>query len=94
MRSSLFETLVIGELLKSRYNPGLVSNLYFWRDNTGNEVDVLIENADKLLQLEIKSGSTITKDYFTGIKKWLEIAGSEAYNPHIIYGGTESHIRS
>ncbi len=94
MRSSLFETLVIGELLKGRYNRGMVSNLYFWRDNSGNEVDVLIESTDKLLPLEIKSGSTITKDYFTGIKKWLEIAGSEAYNPHIIYGGTDSHARS
>ena len=93
-RGALFETWVIGELLKSRFNRGLVSNLYFWRDNTGNEIDVLAESAGRLIPVEIKSGQTVTKDYMTGLKKWLDIAESTAGTPWLIYGGDEGHRRS
>src|SRR3972149_3994940 len=90
MRGFLFESLLVSELLKGRYNRGLASNLYFWRDNTGNEIDVLVEKADTLVPIEIKSGQTVTKDYFTGLKKWLTIAGTAAESPYVIYGGRES----
>src|SRR3990170_4154645 len=94
MRGFLFESLLVSELLKGRYNRGLSSNLYFWRDNTGNEIDVLVEKADTLVPIEIKSGQTVTKDYFTGLKKWLSIAGTSAESPYVIYGGSESQKRS
>lgn len=93
MRGSLFENLMTSELLKGRFNKGLASNVYFWRDNTGNEIDVLIEKIDALIPIEIKSGQTVTKDYFTGLKKWLAIAGATAKSPHLIYGGNESQKR-
>jgi predicted AAA+ superfamily ATPase len=94
MRGLLFESLVVSELLKGRYNRGLASNIYFWRDNTGNEIDVLVEKPDALVPIEIKSGQTVTQDYFTGLKKWLSIAGASAESPHVIYGGNESQKRS
>lgn len=94
MRGPLFESMVVGELLKGRYNRGLASHLHFWRDNAGNEVDVLVEKADALIPIEIKSGQTVTKDYFTGINKWLAIANAAAGSPYVIYGGNDSHKRS
>ncbi len=94
MRGLLFESLAVSELLKGRYNRGLASNLYFWRDNTGNEIDILVEKSDALVPIEIKSGQTVTQDYFTGLKKWLSIAGAAAESPHVIYGGNESQKRS
>lgn len=94
MRGFLFESLLVSELLKGRYHRGLASNLYFWRDNTGNEIDVLVEKAGTLVPIEIKSGQTVTKDYFTGLKKWLTIAGTSAESPYVIYGGSESQKRS
>jgi hypothetical protein len=33
---------------KKKLNAGAVDNLYYWRDKTGNEVDVLIDKAGKL----------------------------------------------
>ena len=45
-RPALFETLVVNEFLKVRYHQGLRSNLYFWRDNVGNEIDLLLEQGD------------------------------------------------
>ncbi len=42
MRGALFKTWVVSELLKKRFNQGLLSNLYFWRDSQGHEVDILL----------------------------------------------------
>ena len=93
-RGALFETWVMGELLKGRYNRSLPSNLFFWRDNTGNEVDVIVDQGLKLIPIEIKSGQTISADYFSSLRKWLSWAGAEAGNPYLIYGGDESQERS
>ena len=92
-RGALFETWVVGELLKGRYNRSLPSNLFFWRDNTGNEVDVIVDQGLKLLPIEIKSGQTISADYLSGLRKWLTWAGSEAGKPSLIYGGDERQER-
>ena len=94
MRGPLFEAFVISELLKSRYNRGLASNLFFWRDNTGNEIDLIMERGDKLLPLEIKSGQTITSDYFRSLEKWLAFAGPSAGAARIVYGGMETQNRT
>ena len=93
MRGALFENLMISELLKGRFNKALASNLYFWRDNTGNEIDVLIEKTGTLIPVEIKSGQTVTKDYFTGLKKWLTIADATTGSSYVIYGGNEGQKR-
>lgn len=47
-RGAIFERLVVSELLNARFNLGLSSNLFFWRDNTGNEVDLLIEQGQTM----------------------------------------------
>lgn len=94
MRGALFENLIVGDLIKGRSNRGLGSNLFFWRDNIGNEIDVLIEQSNTLSPIEIKSGQTINSDYFSGICKWLEVVGDIAGSPYLIYGGKESHHRS
>ena len=93
-RGSLFENLVVSELLKQRYNQGLASNLYFWRNNTGDEVDVLIEQGEQLMPMEIKSGQTFNADFLTGINKWMKIAGDAALTPQLVYGGSENMTRN
>ena len=92
-RGALFETWVIGELYKQRLNAGLPLDLYFWRDSTGNEVDVLIETPGGLRTIEIKSGSTVASDWMDGLKKWQKLAHSEAQPPCIVYGGQDSYER-
>jgi hypothetical protein len=94
MRGSLFESLIINEMLKERYNHGLPSNLFFWRDNVGIEIDVLIEQGEKLIAAEIKSGQTVTKDYFSSLGKWSKYSGSSPEFQYIIYGGGENYVRS
>jgi predicted AAA+ superfamily ATPase len=93
-RGALFENLVISELLKRRYNQGLTSNLYFWRNNTGEEVDVVVEHGDKLLPIEIKSGQTYNSDFLTGLNKWARYAGNAALPSQLVYGGDMSMTRN
>ncbi len=87
MKGSIFETLIISELMKSRYNSGLESNLYFWRDRSGTEIDLIIEKGNKLMPVEIKSGQTLNQDYLGSLRKWQTISGKTSINPILIYGG-------
>ena len=93
MRGPLFETWVVSELLKYRFNQGKRSNLFFWRDKTGNEVDVLLDQGERLFPVEIKSGQTVTKDYFKGLTKFMDVAGNIADQSVLIYAGTQKQNR-
>lgn len=92
-RGALFENWVISELLKQRYNQGLLSNLYFWRNNTGDEVDVLIEQGERLQPVEIKSGQTFHADFLSGLNKWTRYAGDAALPAQLVYGGDDNMRR-
>ncbi len=91
-RGGLFENMIIIDFLKSRYNRGKPNNLYFWRDSLGTEIDLLVEKANSLLPIEIKSGQTITDDYFKSMSSWLRISGME--KGWVIYAGHEKQVRS
>lgn len=93
MRGALFETWVMSELMKKRYNAGLLSNLYFWRDSQGHEVDVLIDQGDKLVPIEIKSGQTIASDYFKDLQYWRGLSNTKSPG-WLIYAGKVSQSRS
>ena len=92
-RGALFETWVVSELYKQRLNAGQPLDLYFWRDSSGNEVDLIIETVRGLQPLEIKSGSTYAADWAHGLRKWQTLAGSESLEPALVYGGEMSFAR-
>lgn len=92
-RGALFETFVVSELIKQRFNQGHPSDLYFWRDSTGHEVDVLLNTPEGLQAIEIKSGSTFATDWIKSIQKWQTLAGSNGLTPQIIFGGTGLYER-
>ncbi len=91
-RGNLFENFVIIDFLKRRYNKGKLNNLFFWRDNTGNEIDLLFEFSDSLLPVEIKSGQTVANDFFKGIKFWNKLTQTDG--GFIVYGGDILQKRS
>jgi predicted AAA+ superfamily ATPase len=93
-RGALFETWVVSELIKQRFNAGQPADLYFWRDSAGHEIDVVFESAAGLQALEIKSGSTFAADWVDGLKKWQKFTGdTPTLKPILIYGGNDSHER-
>jgi predicted AAA+ superfamily ATPase len=55
MAGAFFETFVIGEIIKSYANKGILDlPIYFYRDRDGVEIDLLIEDAGVMYPIEIK----------------------------------------
>jgi hypothetical protein len=92
-RGALFETFVIGEFLKYRFNAGLRSNLYFWRDNIGTEVDALVEDPRGLFPIEIKSGRTYQDEFIRSLRLFCNYAGAKVFGAGLVYGGDDSYSR-
>lgn len=91
-RGALFESLIISELVKKRTNAGRPINLYYWRDKTGHEIDIIIDNAGDLIPIEIKSGKTVSTEFFKNILYWKTL--SEAPKGYVVYGGVQEQNRS
>lgn len=86
-RGNIFESFVVAEMLKNRLNKGLSPELYFWRDNTGNEVDVVYEDGSIIRSVEIKSGKTFQSDYTSGLETWMRFSGGSPASCYIVYAG-------
>jgi len=84
--------MVITEFVKQRTNEALPINLFYWRDKTGHEIDLIIENANKLLQIEIKSGKTVNTDFFKNLIYWNNLSGAK--KSLLLYSGNENQKRS
>ncbi|OPY04893.1 MAG: hypothetical protein A4E66_02524 [Syntrophus sp. PtaB.Bin001] len=94
LRGNLFENLVVIEALKFRFNKGLQSNLSFYRDTGGHEVDLIIEVGPDIFPLEIKAGETVSADSFRGLKSFARVIPEWPYGGGLIYGGMEKQTRS
>ena len=94
LRGALFEGWVIVELLKARANAGLTSNLYFWRDRGGLEMDCVMDRGTTLVPIEIKSGQTLARDFFAGFGRFAAIAGEVAVPGWLVYGGERTERRT
>ncbi|HEY8710189.1 MAG TPA: ATP-binding protein [Burkholderiaceae bacterium] len=90
LRGAIFETWVVTEVIKHRYNQGLSADLYFWRDNHGVEIDLVYEDAGRMQAVEIKSGTTFAMDWLAAARRWKAMAGDGAAQPIVLYGGAES----
>jgi hypothetical protein len=86
-RGNLFETLIVSEFLKRCWNDGMPSNLFFWRDSKGLEIDLLLEQGDMLTPIEVKSGTTLAADFLDNMKKWSLLSGNPEKTSWLIYGG-------
>jgi len=91
-RGALFENYIINELIKKRFNKGLRSNLFYWRDVSGHEIDVLADRGSSATAMELKSGMTVTSEFFKGLAFWQEL--TKYTRSYVIYGGEETQKRS
>lgn len=91
LRGGIFESWVVAETLKYRWNQGLPADIYFWRDNHGTEIDLLFEYEGKLHAVEIKSGATFAPDWAHACQRWQRYAGAAAAAPVVVYGGRDSY---
>lgn len=83
----LFENMVVVEAVKARFNQGLDSNLYFFRDSNHNEVDLLYKKGNELFPVEINASMTWNDHFQKNILKFNEVARQKTEGC-VIYGGT------
>jgi len=89
---SLFENLMVSELIKNRFNQSRSDNLFFWRDSNGAEIDILLDLPEGLFPIEVKSGQTVTLEYFKGLLFWQKLTGQTGGK--ILYAGNRYEKRS
>ena len=90
LRGAVFESFVVSELIKSFAAARRDPPLYFWRDATGHEVDILIDTGRRLVPVEVKSGRTVAADAAGGLLWWTSIPGNPNRGGVLVHGGTES----
>ncbi|WAC41586.1 ATP-binding protein [Pedobacter sp. SL55] len=86
-KGALFENYVITEYIKNRGNKGDNAPAYFWRDNTGNEIDLLADLGGHIKLMEIKAGKTIKDDFFKSLTFFEKIQSGYHLSKYIVYGG-------
>jgi len=91
LRGALFENLVVAELYKTYQHARRDPPLCFWRDQTGREVDIVTEEADRLYPLEIKSARSVKTDACEALREWCALSGTPPERATVIYGGTEAY---
>jgi len=86
LSGQLFENFVVMEYLKSCYNNVQDSNLYFFRDSKGTEVDLLLDHGADISAVEIKSGQTVNAAYFKGLNDYKKL-NKAVITSSLVYNG-------
>jgi len=98
LRGALFESWVVSEVLKWRLHRGLPERMFHLREARGAEVDLLVEEGDRLTAVEIKSGATIAPYFFNALSRLRDDVTIRephlAFDPRVVYGGEASQRRS
>jgi predicted AAA+ superfamily ATPase len=92
LKGAIFETLVVIDLVKKYANKGLKPPLFYWRDKSGCEIDIVVDEENKLIPIEIKSSKTINSDFFKNLNYWKKL--SNATTSILVYSGDQEQNRS
>ena len=84
---NIFENFVVIEALKTRLNLGLEPNLYFFRNSNGLEIDLILQEQNKLKLFEIKSGKSLNDEFCRNMKNF-----SAKYNEDIVSDSTRGTV--
>ncbi len=91
LRGLLFENFIVMEFLKRRLNQTKPSNLFFYRDRTGHEVDLILSSASQLTAIEIKSSQTINTDFSKDILFFKDLFKKDTQQSYVVYTGMDIH---
>ncbi len=87
---NIVENAIIADLYKKRSHAGKRPVFWFWQDQHGNEVDLLIEEDGNLNAVEIKSSQTFNTRLLSGLAKWSQLSGERAGSKFLVYAGSQS----
>lgn len=88
-RGGIFENLCILEIKKYFANRSVRPQLYFWQNNKGKEIDIIVETSGKTLALEVKSGKTYTPRYMENLAYWQKLSKTAPKDAYVLYAGSQ-----
>jgi len=77
---ALFENYVVGQWFRYRDWEKPQMGLWFWRDQSSNEVDLIVELEGSLIPIEIKHKQRPTPADAQGIRKFKELYGASCHH--------------
>jgi uncharacterized protein len=92
-KGPVFENFIISEKIKQKENAGINRDFFFWRDKTGNEVDLITDNHKLITIAEIKSGETIDNSFWKTLYYFEKLFG-KPLEKELFYGGKETQKRT
>lgn len=87
---SIFENWAITEIKKNNFNAGLNEGMYYFRDNVGNEVDLITERDGQPLAIEIKAATKMNSNMLKGLQFWQK--NQRERSCILLYGGKENKM--
>jgi len=54
----------------------ICTEVFFYRDSHGNEVDLIVKSGRTLHPIEVKSGATFDPEFITGIERFRDAVGT------------------
>ena len=91
LRGALFENMVVAEFQKQSFNRGRTPHLFYYRDNTQKEVDLIEEPSyGQLHAYEIKSARRFNTQFCSGIDYFRKLYGDSVVGGKVLYDGDES----
>ncbi len=87
LRGAIFENLVVLEFVKNRYHTGKLPNLFFYRDKSQNEVDIVEEQGEELYAYEVKSARGFTRSFVSNLDYFRKVVGQAVVSTQVIYDG-------
>ena len=96
LRGAIFESWVVSEIIKQRFNRGESNGVHFFRDKAGLESDVLVQGRKAMKLVEVKAGQTISSDWATNNQKIIGLFAKtkQAAASVVVYGGAEKQERN
>ncbi|WP_461394513.1 ATP-binding protein [Deferrisoma sp.] len=87
MAGAVFETAVLGEILKTLAHRGQVPRLYFWRTAAGLEVDFVVEVGGRLVPIEVKTSATPRPAMASAIRRFRKDLGERVLPGYVVHPG-------
>jgi uncharacterized protein len=94
VKGALFENMIIAEFHKQMHHGYQNQSPWFWRDNHGDEVDLLLDQGLSLDIFEIKASETILTENFKGLTKFEQISDIPLNTKGLINAGDLNQKRS
>jgi len=93
LRGAIFESWVLSEIVKIYLHNGTSSDLTFFRDHHGLEVDAMVQVGQRTILVEAKSGENVPSDAFDGLDTVQALLKTASMQPRtrkmVVYGGRD-----